>query len=264
MLRSLARTGVLLSLALTACDSSTDPNGPGRLRITNDASVPIVEAYISKCTDESWGSERLLGTSILPLASRVFELEADCWDALVVMSDGAEVPRFGIDVEAGSEVVMAVSPSSGGGGGGGGGGSAAYMSNGVYITANWSLGYVQPNDRKDVEDPRMPSGSYCPAGNYRLVNNGGFQPQIFVNFQGCSPGVITPAYLCVAKGSGPQPEPDLKECATDPLLTTRSLLISQGVTAIVDIESTAKLIVFYCRAGTSLVGPPSRPRLQCV
>lgn len=74
----------LLSVASAACGS--DSNGPsaprnGTITMLNQSDAPIDAVYISSCSDESWGPDRLAaGESIATGQSRDFTLPAGCYD----------------------------------------------------------------------------------------------------------------------------------------------------------------------------------------
>ncbi len=102
-------------------------------------------------------------------------------------------------------------------GGGGGGDSVIYDP--VWIAASWSGGRTgTPSDRTDVE-PENYLGQLCPASSVLLTNqSGGFAGITIIN--NCTLAVTY--YICASKGSLPQPDLGLAECATDPLETPLS------------------------------------------
>jgi hypothetical protein len=78
----------LTALALAACggdeDSSTGPAPVpqnGTITMLNDSNTPIVSVNISRCTDASWGSNRLNPSeTVQPGATRSWTVPVGCYD----------------------------------------------------------------------------------------------------------------------------------------------------------------------------------------
>lgn len=74
----------LLSITTAACGS--DSNGPsaprnGTITMLNESDAPIDAVYISSCSDDSWGADRLpAGETIATGATRNFTMPAGCYD----------------------------------------------------------------------------------------------------------------------------------------------------------------------------------------
>lgn len=139
-----------------------------------------------------------------------------------------------------------------------GGGLATYDP--VWITASWSGGAAgAPNDRTDRE-PAAWKGLLCPAGSVSLTNHGGG----FAGLNIVNTCTITVTYgLCATKGSPPQPQFGLPECAPDALQTPlqRLKIITLNPGALGDyVNATQNLSVqvFYCSDQTTLMGGPVR------
>lgn len=139
-----------------------------------------------------------------------------------------------------------------------GGGVSTYDP--AWITASWSGGARgAPNDRTD-RTPSTFRGRLCPAGSVQLSNHGGeFAGLHIVNL--CT---IPVTYaLCATKGTGPQPQFGLDECADDPLMTPFSRLmfipLNPGTAGFyVNATQALSIQVFFCSDETSLTSAPAR------
>lgn len=91
----------VLSLALvTGCggdDDIVDPPKPDdpAIKVQNNSALTIVDVFYSSCSATVFGDDRLSG-SIAPGQSQTFteDVEAGCFDVLVVNSDGGQA-QFG-------------------------------------------------------------------------------------------------------------------------------------------------------------------------
>jgi hypothetical protein len=158
--------------------------------------------------------------------------------------------------------------------------TSSYVPGGVWINHSWSWAKTgAPDTRKAVTDPALTLGSHCPQSNIVLdkVFNGAAQQDARIRAEvTCTPP--PPIFSCVAKGSEVQPAQGglggvpLQQCATDPLETTftylrKDALVVTGAGVVVNLYLTHPILnlnVFYCKPGTTLVGPPNALRLQCV
>lgn len=139
-----------------------------------------------------------------------------------------------------------------------GGGIATYDP--AWITASWSGGAKgAPNDRID-RTPSSFQGRLCPAGSVHLTNHGGE----FAGLHIANLCTIPVTYaLCATKGSGPQPQFGLDECADDPLMTPFSRLmfipLNPGTAGFyVNATQALSIQIFYCSDATSLTASPAR------
>jgi hypothetical protein len=160
-------------------------------------------------------------------------------------------------------ILLAVAlPSCGGGGGGG-----ITTTTPTYITASWSGGATgEPTDRTDVEATEF-TGLMCPANAIDLqnyINN--FNGLTIIN--NCSISVTLA--MCVAKGSLPQPENGLSQCATDPFDTPATDLKYHTITAGPGAEDyrnateELSLAVFFCSDSQTICAPPICDQVSCL
>ncbi len=89
--------------ALAACGGSDDPTSPSTptaaLRLTNGSARTVSAVYVSPCTSDTWGNNRLTGT-ISPNGVRTFSLPAGgCYDVRVVATDGHSWRRDDVNVD---------------------------------------------------------------------------------------------------------------------------------------------------------------------
>lgn len=158
--------------------------------------------------------------------------------------------------------------------------SGGFLPGGVWINASWSWGRTStPETRKAVTDPALTLGNFCPESSVILDKVFADATQQTARVRAsvlcASPPTV---YSCVAKGSETQPaqgagggEP-LRQCATDPLETPPTSLRQDAlaftgpgvVQGLYLTHPALNLNVFYCRPGTTLVGPPRALRLQCI
>lgn len=146
------------------------------------------------------------------------------------------------------------------GAGGGGGGLISTIP--TWITASWTGGATgDPTDRTDTEATEW-EGQICPASSVELKNHsGGFAGLNIIN--NCT--IAVTYALCVAKGSLPQPENGLNQCATDPFDTPFGdlkfiTLLPGPLGDYVNATEALSVNIFYCSDEQTLSGPP----LRCV
>ncbi len=132
----------------------------------------------------------------------------------------------------------------------------------VWITASWSGGAAGlPNDRTDRE-PQDFFGRLCPASSVDLLNySGGFAGLNVINR--CT--ITVTYYICATRGSLPQPQFGLEECAQDPFDTPMSQLkiipLTPGVEGdFINATQALSIQVFYCSDESQLFTSP----LRCV
>jgi len=146
----------------------------------------------------------------------------------------------------------------------GGGGSTTYVP--TWITASWSGGAVgPPNDRTDIEAEDF-IGQMCPANSLSLQN----YTEEFAGLHLINSCTITISYAaCVSKGSLPQPENGLKQCATDPLETPMDQLTFKALNPgnLGDFINTTEILsinIFFCSDEQNLCAAPLCDSVQCL
>ena len=69
------------TLVLAACGGdSTAPAALGTISFKNESNTPVVSLQFTHCEDESWGVNRLGGSSIATNEIRNFPAETGCYD----------------------------------------------------------------------------------------------------------------------------------------------------------------------------------------
>lgn len=105
-LHSVRRVAILgstfmLSVLMVACgsDSPTAPTPAHGVRVTNSSLRTVNAVYVSPCSSDSWGDNRLSGT-LAPLGVQSFSVpEPGCYDVRVVATDGHSWRRDDIAVQ---------------------------------------------------------------------------------------------------------------------------------------------------------------------
>lgn len=106
---------LLAMVALAACGDgkATGPTAQSTLVVRNDAPLPIMVVQFARCTDESWGPDRLGATeTIAPGATRTWSIAPGCWDLRVATSTHAGY-WYDNEVSAGGALQFAL-PAAGG------------------------------------------------------------------------------------------------------------------------------------------------------
>lgn len=137
----------------------------------------------------------------------------------------------------------------------------------TYITASWTGGAAgPPNDRTDVEATAF-DGQMCPASAIVLENYvDDFNGLTITN--NCTIGVTLA--MCVSKGSLPQPDGGLEECATDPFDTPATdlrynpILAGPGAEDYRNTNEILSLVVFFCSDEQSICAPPVCEQVSCL
>lgn len=90
MIRNRLMVAAVAALTLGAVACGGDSDGPaapapapqtGTIRLRNDASVPIVAVYFTKCNESTWGANKLAASeSLAPGALRSWTVEPGCYD----------------------------------------------------------------------------------------------------------------------------------------------------------------------------------------
>ncbi len=96
----------LLTIALSAlgaCGGSDSPTAPSTpthaVRLTNNSLRVVNAVYVSSCSSDSWGENKLTGT-LSPLGVRTFAVTTPgCYDMRVVATDGHSWRRDDIPVQ---------------------------------------------------------------------------------------------------------------------------------------------------------------------
>lgn len=142
---------------------------------------------------------------------------------------------------------------------GGGGGLLSTVP--TWIAASWTGGATgDPTDRTDTEATEW-KGQMCPASSVELSNQTAGAVLNIINR--CT--ILVSYGMCVSKGSLPQPQNGMKECAQDPLETPLTDLTLMSLTpgapgGFVNATEILSVNIFYCSSEQTLSGPP----LRCV
>ena len=84
--------------------------GMATLILQNRTATAVHYVYISPCSSDGWGSDRLNSSEVvMPGNQRSFALETGCWDAKAKFSDGREVEERGVALVAGYSRTWTVS-----------------------------------------------------------------------------------------------------------------------------------------------------------
>jgi hypothetical protein len=88
---------------LGACGGSDSPTAPPApthgVRLTNSSSRVVNAVYVSSCTADTWGDNKLTGT-LAPLGVKIFAVTTPgCYDIRVVATDGHSWRRDDIPVQ---------------------------------------------------------------------------------------------------------------------------------------------------------------------
>ena len=100
----------VLALGVAACgdDDGTGPGGNATVEITNGSTTVITELYWSRCTETTWGANRLGSGTLAAGASRTFTVAAGCWDFLAVNDQDDEDAVFDVELESGEQYEVTV------------------------------------------------------------------------------------------------------------------------------------------------------------
>lgn len=89
---------------LTGCGDDITGSDDATIIVQNNASVAVVNLFISPCEDETWGNDELgSGQSISSGDDREFDVEPACYDLRAEFSDDTFAQDFGIDLDDGDE-----------------------------------------------------------------------------------------------------------------------------------------------------------------
>lgn len=100
--------GLLAILALSACgDNPLAAILPTEIEIRNSTSSAIVGVFISPCTSDSWGANKLTD-QIAPGQNRRFGVSPGCYDVAAVTQDQREVEFSAIEVTQGQTYQLTV------------------------------------------------------------------------------------------------------------------------------------------------------------
>ena len=148
-------------------------------------------------------------------------------------------------------------------GAGSGGGTVSYLP--AMVTASWSGGATgAATDRTDF-DPSDPASAICPASSVLLEKGvDGFAGVTLIN--NCT--VTATYYICRTKGSLGGGDLADKECATDPLDTPFSDLLTNTVTSgppgiFLGDGNTNSIVVLFC-GSDELLNILEDPPLRCI
>ncbi len=146
----------------------------------------------------------------------------------------------------------------------GGGSSSIYIP--TWIAASWSGGAKgPPTDRRDEEAEEW-TGSICPASSLILEN----YTDEFAGLHLINRCTQTISYAaCVSKGSLPQPQYGLEECATDPFETPMADLTFKALDPgeygdFINTTENLSLNIFFCSDDQTLCAAPICDSVQCL
>lgn len=108
--RVVAATAMVLGLAACGDGKATGVTEQSTLVLRNDAPVPIQFVQFARCTDESWGPDRLGATeTIAPGAIRTWNIAPGCWDLRATTSTHSG-SWYDNEVSAGGSLQFALPP----------------------------------------------------------------------------------------------------------------------------------------------------------
>lgn len=122
-----------------------------------------------------------------------------------------------------------------------------------WINAVFTSGVSAPTDRRDEAATEW-NGNLCRTDSLELINHGP-EGDVLQIINSCA-STISYA-ICVAKGSLPQPENGLSQCATDPFDTPTSQLTFKSISpgALGDFINTTEILdvnIFFCSTSDTL------------
>lgn len=98
----LALLVLLLTSGCTRTRYVTTSGGSTSLDVVNRTSVPVYYLYVSSCSSDSWGPDRLGSDVVMPNARQSFTMDAGCWDLKARFRDGDEVTRRNVRLRSGT------------------------------------------------------------------------------------------------------------------------------------------------------------------